>query len=114
MPASLRLAVRPSVRNELRQVWCHLAGKANSTVSRIGHLLVAGDGSDHPDKRAVRTVVANGIGQHVGLGLVLVSDTASVRLVPVDNELLLFAIVDDVFADVIALTLYIVDGGVSG
>ena len=63
------------------------AVKRTARSRAFGDLFGVGDRRDDPDQGAIGAVVADGIGQHIGLGLVLVGDAAAVRLIPVDDEL---------------------------
>src|ERR1700754_4861477 len=95
------MPVRSLVRDKPWQVRSHLLGKAGNAGLSVLYRLIWHDLGDDTYQGAVGPVHANRIGDHISLGNILVRNTASMRLIPVDNKLFHVTVADDVFTDLV-------------
>ena len=64
--------------------------------------LVRGDGSNHPHQRGIRPPKADRVDQHVRLRGIVAGDATTVRLVPVQDFLLLAPVRDHIIPNLVS------------
>ncbi len=97
------------VGDKARQMGSYLSGELDGAVFGGLKGFAGLNRGDDANDSTVGAVGSDRVGDHVKLGDVFVGNAAAVSLIPIDDELLALAVADEIFADLEAFAVDVLD-----